>query len=123
MKRTRADLEKQIHEFYVFEVDRNPVACVAMHQYPEQQKAELASVFVDDRYANQGIGVKLISYVENLARNKKFAELFCLSTQAVNYFVQKAGFRLGTPDDLPPLRRERYEQNGRRSQVLVKSLQ
>ena len=123
VKRTRADLEKQIHEFYVFEVDRNPVACVAMHQYPEQQKAELASVFVDDRYANQGIGVKLISYVENLARNKKFAELFCLSTQAVNYFVQKAGFRLGTPDDLPPLRRERYEQNGRRSQVLVKSLQ
>ena len=67
--------------------------------------------------------MKLISYVENLARNKKFAELFCLSTQAVNYFVQKAGFRLGTPDDLPPLRRERYEQNGRRSQVLVKSLQ
>ena len=123
VKRTRADLEKQIHEFFVFEVDRNPVACVAMHQYPEQQKAELASVFVDDRYANQGIGVKLISYVENLARNKKFAELFCLSTQAVNYFVQKAGFRLGTPDDLPPLRRERYEQNGRRSQVLVKSLQ
>ena len=123
VKRTRADLEKQIHEFYVFEVDRNPVACVAMHQYPEQQKAELASVFVDDRYANQGIGVKLISYVENLARNKKFAELFCLSTQAVNYFVQKAGFRLGTPDDLPPLRRERYEQNGRRSQVLVKTLQ
>ena len=123
VKRTRADLEKQIHEFYVFEVDRNPVACVAMHQYPDQQKAELASVFVDDRYANQGIGVKLISYVENLARNKKFAELFCLSTQAVNYFVQKAGFRLGTPDDLPPLRRERYEQNGRRSQVLVKSLQ
>ncbi len=123
VKRTRADLEKQIHEFYVFEVDRNPVACVAMHQYPDQQKAELASVFVDDRYANQGIGVKLISYVENLARSKKFAELFCLSTQAVNYFVQKAGFRLGTPDDLPPLRRERYEQNGRRSQVLVKSLQ
>lgn len=123
VKRTRADLEKQIGDFFVFEVDRNPVACAAMHPYPDQNKAELASVYVDDRYANQGIGVKLISYLENLARQRKFAQLFCLSTQAVNYFVQKGGFRLGTPDDLPPARRERYEQNGRRSQVLVKSLQ
>jgi amino-acid N-acetyltransferase len=122
VKRTRADIEKQISDFFVFEVDRNPVACAAMHVYPEQGKAELASVFVDDRYANQGIGAKLISFVETLARQKKFSVLFCLSTQAVNYFVQKAGFSLGTPDDLPPGRRERYEQNGRRSQVLVKSL-
>lgn len=122
IKRSRADLEKQIGDFFVFEVDRNPVACAAMHLYPEQGKAELASVFVDERYANQGIGGKLISYIETQARNKKLVELFCLSTQAVNYFVQKAGYRLGTPDDLPPPRRERYEQNGRRSQVLVKPL-
>jgi amino-acid N-acetyltransferase len=122
VRRTRADLEKQMGDFFVFEVDRNPVACFALHQYPDENKAELASVFVDDRYANQGIGVKLIHYAENLARAKGFAELFCLSTQAVNYFVQKGGFRLGTPDELPSARRERYEQSGRRSAVLVKSL-
>jgi len=122
VKRTRADLEKQIGDFFVFEVDRNPVACAALHLYPEQGKAELASVYVDDRYANQGIGAKLIHYAEGLARSKGLGELFCLSTQAFNYFIQKAGFRLGTPDDLPPGRREKYEQHGRRSQVLVKSL-
>jgi amino-acid N-acetyltransferase len=122
VKRTRADIEKQIGDFFVFEVDRNPVACAAMHLYPEQNKAELASVFVDERYANQGIGAKLISYIETQARHKKLAELFCLSTQAVNYFVQKAGFSLGTPDDLPPARRDRYDANGRKSQVLVKPL-
>jgi amino-acid N-acetyltransferase len=122
VKRTRADLEKQIGDYYVFEVDRNPVACAALHAYPEQNKVELASVFVDERYANQGIGVKLIHYAENQARARKFGELFCLSTQAINYFVQKGGFRLGTPEDLPPARRERYELNGRNSQVLIKSL-
>ena len=122
VKRTRADLEKQIGDFFVFEVDRNPVACAALHQYPEQQKAEIASVFVDERYGNQGIGVKLISYLEGLARQRKFAALFCLSTQAVNYFVQKGGFRLGTPEDLPAGRRERYDKSGRRSQVLAKRL-
>lgn len=121
VRRTRVELEKQIGDFFVFEVDRNPVACLALHEYPEQNKAEMASVFVDDRYTNQGIGVKLIHYAENLARSRGFGELFCLSTQAVNYFVQKGGFRLGTPDDLPPSRRERYDQSGRKSAVLVKS--
>jgi amino-acid N-acetyltransferase len=121
-RRTRADIERQIGDFFVFEVDRNPVACAALIAYPAENKAEVASVFVDDRYANQGIGARLIRYAEETARARGFAELFCLSTQAINYFVQKGGFRLGTPDDLPPARRERYEQQGRKSQVLVKPL-
>jgi amino-acid N-acetyltransferase len=77
---------------------------------------------VDPKYENQGIGAKLMQYAEAQARAAGTAELFCLSTQAFNYFVQKGGFRLGTPDDLPPSRRERYEHSGRRSQVLTKTL-
>jgi amino-acid N-acetyltransferase len=122
VKRTRAELEKIIGDYYVFEVDRNPVACAALHVYPEQNMAELASVLVDSRYENQGIGGKLITFAENVARARGIAQLFALSTQAINYFVQKGGFKLGTPDDLPPARREKYEQNGRRSQVLIKAL-
>jgi amino-acid N-acetyltransferase len=49
-------------------------------------------------------------------------ELFCLSTQAFNYFVRKGGFEPATPDVLPPERRERYDRSGRRSRVLVKKL-
>jgi amino-acid N-acetyltransferase len=45
-----------------------------------------------------------------------------LSTQAFNFFQSKGGFSEGSPDDLPPLRRERYEQSRRRSKVLVKTL-
>ena len=36
--------------------------------------------------------------------------------------VQKGGYRVGTPDDLPPKRRDKYEQSGRRSLVLTKKL-
>jgi amino-acid N-acetyltransferase len=122
VKRTRSELEKVISDYYVFEVDRNPIACAAMHVYPDQNMAELASVLVDSRYENQGIGGKLIAYIESVARARGLAKLFALSTQAINYFVQKGGFKLGAPDDLPPSRREKYEQNGRRSQVLIKSL-
>lgn len=122
VKRTRSELEKIISDYYVFEVDRNPVACCALHVYPEQNMAELASVFVDSRYENQGIGGRLIQYAENVARARGIARLFALSTQAVNYFVQKGGFQLGTPDDLPPARREKYDQSGRMSRVLIKNL-
>jgi amino-acid N-acetyltransferase len=122
VKRSRAELEKIIGDYFVFEVDRNPVACAALHFYPEQNMAELASVFVDERYENQGIGVKLINYAESVARNRGVAKLFCLSTQAVNYFVQKGGYAVGTPDDLPPPRREKYDLHGRNSKVLVKPL-
>jgi amino-acid N-acetyltransferase len=122
LPRTRADIERQVEDFFVFDVDRNPVACVAVHFYPEEQKAEMACVCVDSSYENQGIGGMLMQYVEAQARAGGTRELFCLSTQAVNYFVQKGGFQLGTPADLPRSRLERYERSGRRSQVLVKLL-
>jgi len=122
MRRTRADIERQIDDYYVLDVDRTPVACMALHLYPEERKAELASVRVDPRYENQGIGGRLMHYAENQARAQGAVTLFCLSTQAYNYFQQKGGFVPGSPDDLPPGRRERYDRSGRRSQVLVKKL-
>jgi amino-acid N-acetyltransferase len=122
MRRSRAEIERQIEDYYVFEIDRNPVACAALHFFAEGPKAELACVCVDPKYENQGIGVTLMQFAENQARLAGAVELFCLSTQAFNYFVQKGGFRLGTPDDLPPTRRTLYDRSGRRSQVLVKKL-
>src|SRR5262245_50109263 len=120
--RTLGEIETQIEDFFVFEVDGNPAACAALHSYAQDDKAELACVCVDAKYENQGIGGRLMQFVETQARAAGLAQLFCLSTQAVNYFVQKGGFRLGAPDDLPPARRLRYDQSGRRSQVLTKSL-
>jgi len=122
VKRTRADVEKSIADYSIFEMDKNPVACGALHHYPQENMAELACVFVDPRYENLGIGGKIVGYIEQQARAKGIGTLFCLSTQAINFFVQKGGFALGTPDDLPPARREQYDRSNRRSQVLVKQL-
>jgi amino-acid N-acetyltransferase len=120
--RSLAEIQARLDDYYLFEVDQNPAGCVALHWYPEEQKAEMACVCVDPKYENQGIGARLMQYLEAQARARGARELFCLSTQAFNYFVQKGGFRPGTPDDLPPARRERYEKSGRRSLVLTKKL-
>ena len=122
VKRPRVSIEKNIGDFYIFEIDRNPVACVALHLYAEQKKGELACLYVNPLHENQGIGRKLIQFVESKAREMGLSELLALSTQAFTYFQSKAGFTEGTPDDLPAGRREKYEQSGRKSKVLVKKL-
>jgi amino-acid N-acetyltransferase len=122
VRRTRGEIEKDLADYYIFEIDKNPVACVALHIYPEQQQGELASLFVDPSHENQGIGRKLIQFVENKARETGLDELILLSTQTFSYFQSKGGFSEGTPDDLPPARREKYDHSGRNSKVLVKKL-
>jgi amino-acid N-acetyltransferase len=122
VKRTRSSIEKQLADYYIFEIDKNPVACIALHTYPDQNKGELAFLYVSPAHENQGIGRKLIQFVENKARELGFSELITLSTQAFTYFQSKGGFTEGSPDDLPPSRREKYDQSGRNSKVLVKKL-
>jgi amino-acid N-acetyltransferase len=122
VKRTRSGIEKNLADYYMFDIDKNPVACVALHIYPEESKAELACLYVKPSHENQGIGRKLIQFVENKARETGLNELITLSTQAFTYFQSKGGFAEGTPEDLPPARREKYDQSGRNSKVLVKKL-
>jgi amino-acid N-acetyltransferase len=122
VRRTRAEIERNLSDYYIFEIDKNPVACVALHIYPAQHKGELASLYVEPSYENQGIGRKLIQFIENKARETGLGELITLSTQTFTYFQSKGGFTEGALDDLPPDRREKYDQSGRNSKILVKKL-
>jgi amino-acid N-acetyltransferase len=122
IRRTRVEMERNLSDYYIFEIDKNPVACVALHVYAEQQTGELASLYVDPSHENQGIGRKLMRFVEDKARETGLSELIALSTQAFTYFESKGGFVEGTPDDLPQARREKYDQSRRNSRVLIKRL-
>jgi amino-acid N-acetyltransferase len=122
LPRSRAVIEAELDDYFLFEVDRNPVACVALHLYPGEKKGELACLCVRPSHENQGIGRRMVEFVEDRARETGLEVLFALSTQAFNFFQSKAGFSEGTADDLPAARRERYETSGRRSKVLLKTL-
>jgi amino-acid N-acetyltransferase len=122
MRRTRGEIEKNLADYYIFEIDKNPVACVALHVYSAQHQGELASLYVDPSHENQGIGRKLLQFIENKAREMGLNELIALSTQTFTYFQSKGGFSEGIPDDLSPARREKYDHSGRNSKVLVKKL-
>ena len=93
VKRTRVVIEKNLSDYFLFEIDKNTVACVALHIYPEQSKGELACLYVNPSHENQGIGRKLIQFVENKAREMNLNELLTLSTQAFTAFANPVRFR------------------------------
>lgn len=122
IRRTRAEILAGIDDYWVLEIDRHIVGCVAMYMYPENKIAELACLYVSRANENQGLGRKLMSFVENLARQRGFVKLIALSTQAFMYLQQKGGFVEAGPEILPPVRRARYDASGRNSRIMVKDL-
>lgn len=122
VERSRPAIERTLADFSVFEIDRNVVGCVALHVDGDERSAELACLYVNPSHEHQGIGRKLVQFVEDRARAIGLTHVYALSTQAFNYFQSKAGFAEGSPDDLSPARREKYYRSGRRSKVLVKRL-
>jgi len=122
IKRTRASIEKHLNEYCVFEIDNNIVGVAAVTPYPAEKKVELACLQVNPAHEHRGIGTKLAVRAEQVARETGAETIFCLSTQAFTYFQHKLGYVEGKPDDLPAARREKYEQSGRNSKILLKPL-
>jgi len=124
LPRTRKALEERINDFFVFEIDRNIVGCVGLKMYDEGElkAAELECLYVSEAHENQGIGAKLMLFIEDQARQRGVKRLLALSTQAFNYFTHKGGFREGAADMLPAARRAAYDKSGRHSKVLFKDL-
>lgn len=122
IRRTRTDILQHIEDYWVLEIDRSLVGCVALHSYPEEKKGELACLYVSKTHGGQGFGCKLIAFAEGLAAEKGFEKIFALSTQAFAYFQQKGNYQEATPDVLPLSRREKYELSGRNSKILIKDV-
>ena len=122
LKRSRSVIEKHIAEYFVFEIDDNIVGCIAVTPYPADKKAELACLQINPAHEHRGIGTKLAVRAEAVAKELGMDTIFCLSTQAFTFFQHKLGYREGVVEDLPASRREKYEQSGRNSKILLKTL-
>ena len=120
--RSRADLLAAISDFIVVEIDGNLVGCVAVHPYPDENKAELACLFVKKGHTDQGYGELLVEAAMERANSLSVRELFALSTQAAGYLERKGFRRSEDLSSLPTLRREKWEENGRNALLLTRPL-
>jgi len=121
-RRSHSEILKNLPDYWLIELDRTPVGCVALHLYEDEHIAELACLHVSKAHENRGYGRMLMDFVEEQARRKGVRTLVALSTQAFVYLQKKGGFVEGTPDDLPAERRIRYDASGRKSKILIKHL-
>ena len=120
--RSKETIEECLGDYFIFEIDDNPIACVALHQYPNENTGELAHLFVNPAYARRGIGQRLVQYAEKQASESGLTRIVTLSTQSFAYFENKSGFSIGSVEDLPNERRLTYESQGRNSKILIKRI-
>jgi amino-acid N-acetyltransferase len=121
--RTQQSIEKNIDQFFVFEIDENIIACVTLYFYPDKpQMAEVGSLYVLPFYHNRGIGKKMVEYACLMAKERGASVVIALSTQSFGFFTKVCGFEETTKDVLPEARLKLYEESGRNAKVLVKQL-
>ena len=118
--RSRAEILHQIDDYIVMEVDGNVVGCVAVHFYPEENKAELACLFVKKGHTDQGYGRALVSAAIAEAKETRASEIFALSTQAAGYLEREGFERVDDLNALPESRRDKWKENGRNALLLIR---
>ncbi len=122
LHRSLQRIERNIGDYYVFEIDQNPVACMTVQVYPENNTAELASLYVMPGYQQSGIGRKMVSFAAIEAKRRGAEQLIALSTQTFAFFHSACGFEEVSKEVLPPERLATYERSKRNARVLLKKL-
>lgn len=120
--RNYEDILERIGDYHVMAIDGNVVGCVALHDYPAQQTAELACLYVKMAHEGRGYGTELAQYAEKVARERGIPELFALSNRAATFFLETMGYDEGSSSDLPESRRNQLISSGRDSRVFLKRL-
>jgi amino-acid N-acetyltransferase len=121
--RTQGTIEKNIEQFYVFEIDENIIGCVTLSFYTDKPGlAEIGSLYVLPFYHNRGIGRKLVEYACLRAKDKGAAQVLALSTQSYSFFTSVLNFVEADTAALPEARLKSYAESGRNPKVLIKTL-
>ena len=121
--RTQQAIEKNIDQFFVFEIDENIIACVTLYFYPDMPElAEVGSLYVLPFYHHRGIGKKMVEYACLMAKERGAKRVIALSTQSFGFFTAVCGFEETTKEALPEARLKLYDDSGRNAKILVKQL-
>ena len=112
-------LERDIKSYFVFTRDNLIVACAQMKLF-EDGFSEIGCLVVRKEYRTQGRGDAMLGYLERLSVQVGCSKVFVLSTQTMEWFVER-GFKRVTVADLPPSRQEVYNHK-RKSKIYMKKI-
>ncbi|MEP4076446.1 GNAT family N-acetyltransferase [Haloferula sp.] len=121
--RNYEDILEKTGDYHVMTIDDNVVGCVALHEYPEEETAEVACLYVKMSHEARGYGADLVSYVEGVASAKGVRKVFALTNRAADFFRDRMSYTERGKEILPELRRKQLEESGRDSLVFEKLIQ
>ncbi len=118
--RSEEKILERLGDYVVYEVDGIVHGCGALFAHGASQ-GEIAAIAVDGTYRGMGIGRRIVTFLVDRARRLGLRELFLLTTQTADWFLQ-LGFREAAVHVLPEEKRREYSLR-RNSRVLVRSLE
>ncbi len=117
-----ADIEKNLSDYFVMDIDGNVVGSVALHCYPEDDRAEIACLYVKQAHEGLGYGYELVKYTQAVAKELGVKTVFALTNRAANFFQDELGYRPLSIEEIPSARKAQLTASGRSSQVFAKTL-
>lgn len=120
--RNYEDILAKVGDYHVMTIDDNVVGCVALHEYGEQETAEVACLYVKLSHESRGYGAELVRYAERVAVSRKIPKVFALTNRSAEFFRDRMGYTEKGKEVLPDHRREQLEESGRGSLVFEKTL-
>jgi amino-acid N-acetyltransferase len=117
--RPRDKLEKDIESYYVYTRDNLVVACAQLKRF-ENDFAEIGCLVVSKDYRSQGRGDAMLGYLERICLQNNVRDVFVLSTQTMEWFVERGFDEVDVPR-LPPSRQATYNWE-RNSKIYMKHI-
>ena len=123
LDRSQQAIEKNINQYYVFEIDEAIIACVTLYFYPDKPElAEVGSLYVMPFYHKRGIGKKMVDFACMKAKEQGANTVVALSTQSFGFFTNTCNFEAADVQVLPLARLRLYTESGRNPRVLLKRI-
>jgi len=119
IRRSPEDIQSKKDDYVVFEIDGQIHACGALHDWGEGQ-GEIAALATDPRYADLGLGRRMIRYFLDKAEKQGLSRVFALTTRTHDWF-ESLGFRESPVETLPQKKRALYDKT-RNSKVFALDL-
>jgi len=117
VERTKAELERDIDQYHVYTRDGLLIACGQLKMF-ENGYAEFGCLVVNPLYRAKGRGDAMLGYLERLCVQNGATTMFVLSTQTMEWFVERGFDEVGV-DRLPPSRQATYNHE-RASKIYMK---
>ncbi|CAH0541054.1 Amino-acid acetyltransferase [Vibrio marisflavi CECT 7928] len=115
VRRSREQLEQEIHQFTIIEKDGLVIGCAALYPYNEDKTAEVACMAIHTEYREGNRGLMLLAHLKQQSRKFGIESIFVLTTHSQHWFLEQ-GFIEVTVESLPIQRQDLYNLQ-RRSKI------